>query len=596
MPFISGIKSLPLLKFSGDRLVQNAIPIHILGIFNYSDRSRMKRKQKIIIAIVALLFLLAAGGTWFLNPILEKSLDRYAREQIKILQQNPTYAFTYEELDLNIMQERITLHNFTMKPLEEFEAAFLKGENEVSSIKQLAVNEVTIEGVGLINFLWDKSIKISAIRIDSVTLDLLLSGRVKKTRKKENKGKGLSLEGIRLPGIQALTLGSFELGSFTLHQMDLEPRDTLLSFTSAGGRLEGLKMKKASNVEGSVFEPELEDLTLYLDEEKLDLRKNLYSMGFEQLKYSFASQSLDIKTLSFQPREELETFRKKNTHSFEIYSATLKELKLVNFDLDGFLNNGSVSVAKMELDSLNLEIFRDKTKPFDTSRRVKLLNQKMVALDFPFTVDSIEVRDSYLEYIELSEAGKDPLVLDFSDLNINLTNLTSITEGLPDSQPLELEVKGKLDGAIPVDVKIRLPYNTNTFTASGHTEGTSDFSSLNKTVLPAVGLQFKTGRLDGLRFDIRGTPWSLGGNLTLLYHNLEVELHGENQEKRKTLSWAANALLKKSNPKPNGHTVVGEIQVDRIPYKGLGNYLWKGVESGLINSLNPLGKHKVVRK
>jgi hypothetical protein len=557
----------------------------------------MKRKQLIAIGIVSLLLLvLAAGGTLFLNPILEKSLDRYARGKIKFLQESPTYSFAYEELDLNIIRERITLHNFTMKPLEEFKEAFLNGENEVNSIKQLNVNEVTIEGVGLMNFLWDKSIEISAIRIDSVTLDLLLSGREKKSRKKENKKKGLSLEGIRLPGIQELALGSFELGSFTLHQMDLEPRDTLLSFTSAGGRLEGLRMKKASGVEESVFEPELNDLTLYLDEEKLDLRKNLYSMGFEQLKYSFASQDLNIQTLSFQPREDRETFRKKNVHSFEIYTATMKELTLVNFDMDGFLNNGAVSVAKMELDSINLEIFRDKTKPFDTSRRVNLLNQKMVALDFPFTVGSVEVRDSYLEYIELAEEGKEPLVLDFSDLNINLINLTSMTEGLPDSQPLELEVRAKLDRAIPVDVKIRLPYNSNTFTASGHTEGTSDFSSLNKTVLPAIGLQFKTGRLDGLRFDIQGTPWSLSGNLTLLYHNLEVELHGENQEKRKTLSWAANALLKKSNPKPNGHTVVGEIQVERIPYKGLGNYLWKGVESGLINSLNPLGKHRVVRK
>jgi len=41
--------------------------------------------------------------------------------------------------------------------------------------------------------------------------------------------------------------------------------------------------------------------------------------------------------------------------------------------------------------------------------------------------------------------------------------------------------------------------------------------------------------------------------------------------------------------------VVGQIQVERVPYKGLGNYLWKGVESGLINSLSPFGKHRVVK-
>ncbi|MEJ2163645.1 MAG: hypothetical protein P8X60_10155, partial [Robiginitalea sp.] len=226
----------------------------------------------------------------------------------------------------------------------------------------------------------------------------------------------------------------------------------------------------------------------------------------------------------------------------------------------------------------------------------RLLNQKMVALDFPFYIGSVEVRNSILEYKELSEEGKDPLVLDFAALELSVKNLTSMTEGLPDSQPLELELTARLDSAIPVDVRIRLPYNSDTFTVSGRTEGTSDFVSLNKTVLPAIGLQFKTGRLDGLRFDISGTPWSLHGNLTMLYHNLEVEMFKEDHQKKATLSWAANALLKKSNPKPNGHIIVGEIYTERIPHKGLGNYLWKGVQSGIINSLNPVGKRKVVKK
>jgi hypothetical protein len=146
-----------------------------------------------------------------------------------------------------------------------------------------------------------------------------------------------------------------------------------------------------------------------------------------------------------------------------------------------------------------------------------------------------------------------------------------------------------------VDVQIRMPYNSSTFTVTGRTEGTSNFANLNKTVLPAIGLQFKSGRLDGLRFDIRGTPASLSGSLTMLYHDLDVELHKENQEKAKTLSWAANALLKKSNPKPNGNIIVGEIQTERVYYKGLGNFLWKGVQSGIVNSLNPFGKRRIVK-
>jgi hypothetical protein len=206
------------------------------------------------------------------------------------------------------------------------------------------------------------------------------------------------------------------------------------------------------------------------------------------------------------------------------------------------------------------------------------------------------VQRSYLKYTELVKDGKDLLVVDFSALELRITNLTSMTQGLPDTQPLQLAIKGKLDRAIPMDVQIRMPYNANSLTVTGRTEGTSNFATLNKTVLPAIGLQFRSGRLDGLRFDMRGTPSTLRGSLTMLYHDLDVELHKENTENAKTLSWAANDMLRNTHPTPNGNTVVGEIYTERVPYKGLGNYLWKGVESGVVNSLNPFGKRRVVRR
>lgn len=556
----------------------------------------MKRKQLIIIALVsALLLILAAGSTWYLNPILEKALDRYAREKIRFLQKTPSYTFDYQTLDLDLAQQRITLYNFSMEPLEAFREAFLKGENDVRTLKRLAVNEVVIEGVGLLNFFWDKSIEVSAIRIDSVTMDLLLSGIDKKEVKKENKAPGISLEGIRLPGIKELSLGSFELGSFTLHQMALEPRDTLLSFTSAGGRFEGLRVKKGS-VEESVFQPDLGDLTLYLDEERLDLRKNLYTVGFRNMEYSYADRNLHIRDLLFRPREELDSFRLKNRYSYEVYEATSTDLILEDFNLNAFFDRGEFLTNRMLIDSLRLEIFRDKSLPYDTKKHKLLLNQKLVQASFPFHIGEVNFRDAYLNYVEQAKVGAPPLVVDFYDVDGTITHLTTLPANQLGSEPLVIDLKAQLDREIPIAVRVELPYDTERFTVKGHTEGTSNFSSLNKTVLPAIGLQFKSGRLDGLRFDMHGNPYTLRGNLTLLYHDLEVSLYRENHEKRKTLSWAANLLLKRSNPKPNGRTVISEIQTERVPYKGLGNYLWKGVESGIINSLNPFGKHRVVRK
>lgn len=556
----------------------------------------MKKRSKILIGIVILVivgvFLIGKG---LINPILENSLDAYLKDKLKIKWASPTYRFSYEDLDIDILSERITFSNFRMSPRDEYREQVLRDTLSGEALRELFAKEITVQGVGLMNFLWDKTIEIEEIKVGAVTLDLLVPPKSKKKIKDSSDPKGAGIQGISLPGIKELSLGRFDLGEFEMYQIEKDTRDTLLTFNSSGGAMDGMSLKKSNGDDKSFFEPNLKDLVLRLDQQNLDLKKALYQASFSGLEYSYDSKDFEITGVSFKPREGREVFHQKAKYSYEIYDATLKSLFLEDFELDEFLNRGVVFIKKMSLDSLSLEIYRDKTKPFDTGRKVLLLNQKMVALNFPLRIGEIEIRDSYLKYTEQSEAGKAPLIIDFSDLTLNLKNLTSITDNLQGSEAIDIELGAKLDRSIPIGVKLNLPYHGNTFHVSGHTEGASSFASLNKTVLPAMGLKFTSGSLDGLRFNIAGTPWTLSGDLTLLYHGLKVELDKPDQTKRKTLSWAANTLLKSANPNKNGRTIVGNISFERVPYKGLGNFVWKGVESGLINSVNPLGDHTIIK-
>jgi hypothetical protein len=556
-----------------------------------------RKKKFLFIGLALALGLAIVFGTGTLNRLLEESLDRYVRQKMEVARSGaePAYAFSYDGIDIDIFAERITFTNFRMTPREAHREAFLKGETHENALKELSLSKVTVQGVGLMNFLWDKHIDISEIRVDSVTLNLWAAKRHKEADTAQRKPARVTLEGIRLPGIEELSLGRFVLGHFALREIEAASADTLLHLTSMGGHLEGLGIAKASAADDALFEPELENLVLTLNTETLDLPQNLYRMGFEQLKYTFASRDLEISRLSLGPLGGLKSFREQNRLSYEIYNARLKSLVLTGFDMDAFLNQGMLSVQHMALDSLHLEIFRDKTKPFDTGKRVLLPQQALESMDFPLHLGSIGVRNSYMIYGEQTDWSAPPLLVDFSDLSLNVRHLTTLPDSLKGPTPLEIDLTAKLDQAIPVEVHLELPYHTNTFRVRGQTDGTSSFQSLNKTVLPAVGLQFTSGRLDGLQFAMTGTPWSLRGELTLLYRNLEVAVPKDGKGNDKTLSWAANTLLKDANPNRHGHTVVGLIEAERIPYKGLGNFIWKGVQSGLVNSLNPVGKRRVVR-
>lgn len=558
----------------------------------------LSRKKKFLFTGLALVLVLAVVfGTGALNRILEESLDRYVRQKIEVTggEGEPAYAFSYEGIDIDIFAERITFTNFRMTPREAHREAFFKGETHEKALKEAGVSKVTVRGVGLMNFLWDKQIRISEVRIDSVRLDLVVPEGHKEALEKEKKGGGFSLEGIRLPGITALTLERFTLGDFELSRRNASSGDTLMHFTSRGGSLQGLGMKRTGDSEASFFEPDIGGLVLTLDPEHLALPQNLYRMGFEELTYTFASRDLQIREMALSPREDHQAFREQNRYSYEIYDAHIKNLKLSAFDMSAFLNLGIVSIGHIAVDSLALKIFRDKTKPFNTGKRVLLPQEALASLDFPLHIGSIAVKNSSMNYAEQTELGAPPLLVDFSDLALEVRHLTTLPDSLKGPTPLEIDLAAKLDQAIPVEVHLELPYHTPTFRVRGQTDRTSSFQSLNKTVLPAVGLQFTSGRLDGLQFAMTGTPWSLHGELTLLYHDLSVSLHKDGKDDRKTLSWAANTLLKDANPNRHGHTVVGLVEAERIPYKGLGNYIWKGVQSGLVNSLNPVGKRRVVK-
>jgi len=77
-----------------------------------------------------------------------------------------------------------------------------------------------------------------------------------------------------------------------------------------------------------------------------------------------------------------------------------------------------------------------------------------------------------------------------------------------------------------------------------------------------------------------------------LYTDLEMEIYLDDDIENKAISWVSNSFIKKSNPSKRGRTVVAEIEFERLKYKFVGNFLWKSIQSGIVNSLVPFGSRK----
>jgi hypothetical protein len=79
--------------------------------------------------------------------------------------------------------------------------------------------------------------------------------------------------------------------------------------------------------------------------------------------------------------------------------------------------------------------------------------------------------------------------------------------------------------------------------------------------------------------------------MEFVYQDLEAEVFKhKNTEKSGFLSWSVNNLIHKSNPRNNGELKEAVMNFERVEYKGFGNFLWKTIQSGIVNSIAPFGK------
>jgi hypothetical protein len=110
-------------------------------------------------------------------------------------------------------------------------------------------------------------------------------------------------------------------------------------------------------------------------------------------------------------------------------------------------------------------------------------------------------------------------------------------------------------------------------------------------ITPGSMVDVSEGTIDKLTLSGTGNRYLGKGSMTMLYHDLQVELLRENKEgnlKRKWfLSTVANEIVKSANPLRTQPARVVPMYFERDMNKGVINFLWKTCFSGIKETLKP---------
>lgn len=176
------------------------------------------------------------------------------------------------------------------------------------------------------------------------------------------------------------------------------------------------------------------------------------------------------------------------------------------------------------------------------------------------------------------------------NLNAEITNITSIKELRQSSLKVHATAILMNTGAVKLNAEFPLKDYHNTFYFSG-SMGPAKMELFDSALFPVLGLKVLNGDLDQLTFSASANETESHGKMKLLYHNLEADVFKSNStDENKFLSWTVNSFIHKSNPRKNREPREVVMRFERVEYKGLGNYFWKTLQNGLINTIAPGGK------
>ncbi|MFO7977401.1 MAG: hypothetical protein R6U64_01965, partial [Bacteroidales bacterium] len=321
---------------------------------------------------------------------------------------------------------------------------------------------------------------------------------------------------------------------------------------------------------------------------QLTFGDELHTYSVQQLNYHQDQQGLRLKGLQISPRYSKEAFSKKISFQKDRYDMLIDSVVIASLDLEVLLNSKQLLADSIVIGGGHLEVYRDRSVPFDTTQRrelpVSLIRQSSLAIN----IGAVTVNDFAVNYIERPENGDTEGLIPFTGLQATLNNITNIKHDLEQDSLMHITAQAHaFDQAL---LQAQFTYNLNDprggYQARGELGGLP-LEKLNPVLIPLAGASVNQGVLHSATFSFSGNDIESSGTMRMRYSDLEITLEHDRSELRKNLvNWAArNFVYHANNPSPDNELREAPIEYERDPSRFVFHYWWKNFFSGIKNTV-----------
>ncbi len=341
-----------------------------------------------------------------------------------------------------------------------------------------------------------------------------------------------------------------------------------------------------------------EDFTIKIKDHNYILPGNLYKIHFDKAVLCYSKSDLFIKSFELIPLYDRVIFGQKTEYQTDYTELTIKNIQFKNLDFDELIFNKNFNLGFIDIRGLRTNIYRDKRLPFNYNHFPKLYNESIHNMEFPVNIDSIYITNAKVTYEEQVEKSDKPGMVFFDKMNVLVVNITNDPEKLKKNKSMKIYSTSMLMNKGLLKAKIFMPLTgkTDTFSFSGSL-GYMKIEKFNSFIIPNTSVKINKGNVKSVNFSANANNNYAKGRMEFLYEDMDIEIlnkiDGEEVKGKKFFSFVANRIIKKSNPIGNKPPRIAEMYFERDKNKGIFNYLWKTVFSGIKATASQGKKHLV---
>lgn len=538
----------------------------------------MNKRLKILLSIGLTLVGLLIGMQLFLGPWISSKVETALVEL-----SDEKRIVEVDKVRFNLFRRTLNIDGLHWRPSESELNLLKEGKHPKGKAYSFSVQSIRLSGIRLLRLVMHKDIHIRELALDKIEIDNQRQTNVKQLRKSEGR---IQLDSLHIPGIEGFRLDRIAVGNLHYQDVNAASKEIEFSTNQIDFDLNGFKLERLAP-ETFAFKP-LEDRFL-IEEVKIRFPDKFYRLKVGSIAIEYESRLVTLSDLHFNSTIDKKELASRYAYNREVFNLSVGEIRAFDFDFDRVLKTGAVYIDSLALTALDVDVFMDKRKPFDERRRPLFPHNALKRMKFPLKINDLTLEKSSLFYEEKIENEEIPMRINLQDWRLQARNVTSIEAFR--KEPLDIDMQANLINKAPLKVHLSLPLRSDrdVFYFEGSL-GAVPLRYFDTALVPALGLKVLEGEVEQLTFEAYATTYSSKGTMTMRYTGLEGEvLKIDSTEKSKFWSWSLNQFVHRSNPGNNGKLRVAIMEFDRVLYKGFGNFLWKTLQSGIVNSIVPIG-------